>query len=164
VVAPTAVTEEADAAVVEQAAVYEVVIREVFTRIVNERPPGVPGVLLVDHAVTGAGHEPLSFSAAAGGEPFSATLRDELSRRLVDVPLLDLVSSVEEVLGPDYHRTATGGARPGVVVVVSPITRSGERATVGVEVGGQGGAGWEYVLTVTGGAAMIMDAQMRWIS
>ena len=114
--------------------------------------------------MTGAGHDPLSFSATEGGEPFAAALRDELSSRLVDVPLLDLVSSVGEALGPDYHPTATGRARPGLVVVVSPIKRSGERATVGVEVAGQGGAGWEYVLNVTGATATISDTQMAWVS
>jgi hypothetical protein len=164
VTATTAAGEVQDAAVAEQAATYEVVIRDVFMRTVNDRPPGVPGMLLVDHAIAGAGHEPLSTSESASRERFPVALRDELSRRLADVPLLDMVSSMEEVLGPDYHPTATGGARPGVLVVVSPITRTGDRVTMGVQVGPPGGVGWEYVLNVTGGTATIADAHMTWIS
>jgi hypothetical protein len=164
VAAPTAVPEGPEVAVAEQVAAYEIVIRDVLMRTVNDRPRGVPGVLLVDHAVTGAGREPLAISESASGERFTGALRDELSRRLVDVPLLDLVSSMEEVLGTDYHPTATGGARPGVLVVVSPISRTGDRVTMGVQVGPPGGVGWEYVLDVTGGTATITDAQMTWIS
>jgi hypothetical protein len=80
------------------------------------------------------------------------------------VPLLDFVGSMEEALGPDYHPTATGGARPGVVVAVSPINRSAERATMGVQIGPPGGVGWEYVLIVNDGTAAITDAAQTWIS
>ena len=163
--ASTAAPEGLDATVAEQAAVYEVVIRDVYGRTQNDRPRGAPGVLLVDHSVAGAGQAPpLSISASASGEPFSIALKEELSRRLVDVPLLDFVGSMEEVLGPDYHPTATGGARPGCLVVVSPISRGAGRATMGVQVGPPGGAGWEYVLDVGDGTAAITDAGLTWIS
>jgi hypothetical protein len=140
------------------------VIRDVLIRTENDRPRDVPGVFLVDHAVAGAGDRPLSFSQSASGEPFGPTLRGELSRRLADLPLLGFVTSMEEVLGPDYHPTATGHARPGVLVVLAPTTESGDYVTIGVQVGPPGGAGWEYNLTVSGTTATINDAQLTWIA
>ena len=80
------------------------------------------------------------------------------------MPLLDFVGSMEEVLGPDYHPTATGRARPGVLVVVSPIDGGAGQVTMGVQVGPPGGAGWEYVLDVGAGTAVISDARIAWIA
>ena len=78
-VTSTAAPAALDAAVAEQAAVYELVIRDVYGRTQNDRPRGTPGVLLVDHAVAGAGQAPpLSIAASASGEPFSTALLEEL--------------------------------------------------------------------------------------
>ena len=149
--------------VAEQTAVYEVVIRDAFARSENDRPD-VPGVQLVDHPVADAGQTPLSISASASGEPFPPGVLDAIVGRLADLPLLGVVSSMEDVLGPDYHPTAPQTARPGVLIVVSPIIKAGTTFQVGVQVGPPGGVGWVYVVTLDGETASIVDAQSPWIS
>ena len=130
----------------------------------NDRPPDIPGVWLVDHPIDGAGRVPLSIPATATGEPFAADLIESISRRLADVPMLGTAGSMREVLGPDYHPTAPQTLRPGVLVVVSPITETAGGSSIGVQVGPPGGAGWQYIITVTDATATIVDAQMTWIS
>ena len=129
----------------------------------NNRPPDVPGVLLVDHPEDGAGRRPLSIPATATGERFAVDLTESISQRLADLPLLGMVGSMAEVLGPDYHPTAPQTLRPGLLVIVSPITDSTEGLAIGVQVGPPGGVGWEYIVAVIGDTATIIDAQMTWV-
>jgi hypothetical protein len=149
--------------VTEQIAVYEVVIRDAYVRSANDRPD-VPGIQLVDHPVADAGQTPLSISASASGEPFPPGVLDAIVGRLADLPVLGVVNSMEDVLGPDYHPTAPQTARPGVLIVVSPIIIAGGMFEAGVQVGPPGGAGWVYVVTFDGETASIVDAQSPWIS
>ena len=163
-VAPSGPTAASELSVEQQAAAYELVIRDAFMRSENDRPPDIPGVWLVDHPIDGAGRVPLSIPATATGEPFAADLIESISRRLADVPMLGTAGSMREVLGPDYHPTAPQTLRPGVLVVVSPITDTAGGSSIGVQVGPPGGAGWQYIIAVTGATATIIDAQMTWIS
>ena len=114
------VTSASEPTVTEQIAVYEVVIRDAYVRSANDRPD-VPGIQLVDHPVADAGQTPLSISASASGEPFPPGVLDAIVGRLADLPVLGVVRSMEDVLGPDYHPTVPQTARPGVLIVVSPI-------------------------------------------
>lgn len=160
---PATSTASSELTVAQQADLYDLVIRDVYVRGTRGLPEQ-PGVLLVDHPVTDAGRWPLSFLASASGEPFAPGVLEELSHRLADLPLLGVVASMEEVLGPDYRPSATSTARPGVLVHVSPVVESADGFTVGVEVGPPGGAGWLYLVAVTADAATIVDAQEAWIS
>jgi hypothetical protein len=153
---------ETTGAVTQQAAAYEVVIRDAYIRGTRGLPTQ-PGAILVDHPVPDAGRWPVTFSGSASGEPFAPGVLEELSRRLVDVPLLGVVASMEEALGPDYQPTATA-KRPGLLVQVSPLVESDDGFAIGVEVGPPGGQGWLYRVAVTANAATIADVQESWTS
>ena len=154
---------ETTGAVTQQAAAYEVVIRDAYIRGTRGLPTQ-PGVLLVDHPVADAGRWPVTFSGSASGDPFAPGVLEELSRRLVDVPLLGVVASMEEAVGPDYQPSATASKRPGLLVQVSPLVESDDGLAIGVEVGPPGGQGSIYRVAVTANAATIADVQESWTS